>query len=466
MNRARLALLIGLAVPSAYAGEVQFEGFYRARGRAFSSLSIDTSIPGAEGPSAWVQHRFWLQPRFVVNDKVAVYSEIRALDGVAWGQAPRAEEAPQFWRDQAFDGGLDGLPLAFTDDLRAPSVNPMDGLPRGVPDISIWRVWAEVHGSTGTWRFGRMPIHWGMGIWQNDGLGLNADYGDSADRVQWERSFSDIFVRVAGEVDAFGLANPQMRDMAGANAAVAYRGERLEIGLNSQVKHAFPQAVGTSTIDDFTLLTASAAFDAELGNLRVGAELVARVGQGALSETLDDVTVQAFGGVLAGQLSTNKFIASVEGGFATGDNDGSDTRLTTFAFDRDYNVGLIMFEQPMPIVRTGAGVRDLSQALTGNGVSNAFFGRLHGSYLLPHGLSAEVTVVTARTFQRPEDLRDQVFYGVEVDLGMKYRATEKLDLLGTSALFVPGNYYTNASTFQNGLSGLVIGGQVLARVHF
>jgi hypothetical protein len=469
--RARLFALT-LVSGTAVAGEVQVDGFYRARGRAFSNLTIDGSLPESEGPTAWIQHRFWVQPRFVVNDKVAVYSEVRALDGVTWGQTPSPEFNPQFWPDRRQPGLradlFDVLPPIYTDDLRAPTDVPNDGLPRSIPDISLWRVWAEVHGQTGTWRFGRMPIHWGLGIWQNDGLGLNGDFGDSADRVQWERAFGDIFLRVAGEVDAYGMATPGVREVVGGNAAVAWRGERLEIGINSQVKHAFPLDRGAAPLGGFLLNTTSAAFDAELGNLRVGAEVVARLGQGALNARYNDHTVLAFGGVVAAQLDTEKFNASLEGGFATGDGDETNNRLTTFTFDRDYNIGILLFEQPLPMVRLQDGTRSVAQALSGNGISNALFARAQGTYHLPYGVSAELGVAAARTFKRSSEYSDQTVYGVEIDLGARYRATEHLDLVGTSAVMIPGNFYRNATLpgVADGLQGVIFGGQVLGRVSF
>ncbi len=464
MNLARLALLAGLATAPAHAGEAQFEGFYRARGRAFSSLSIAPDLDGSEGPTGWIQHRFFLQPRFVVNDRVAVYSEIRALDGLAWGQAPTDERNPLFWNGIAGTADVTrGLPSVFSDDLRAPTETPEDGLPRAAPNLSIWRVWAEVHGETGTWRFGRMPVHWGLGIWQNDGLGLNADYGDSADRVQWERAFGDVFVRAAGEVDSFGLADPEIRDTVAGNVALAWRSERMEVGLNGQVRHALPKS-DTGGLDAFTLATASAALRAEVGNLEVGAELVARLGGGALDDTNTDVDVQAFGGVITGQLATEKLTIGLEAGFATGDSDPSDDRITTFVFDRDYNVGLLMFEQPMPLLRVN-GQRDLSSQLTGNGVGNAMFVRAHGSLALPHGFTAEGAAIVGRAFRLPTTLGDRGTYGAEVNLGTRYRATEKVDLVGTAAVFVPGTWYRGAEP-EGRLQPVIVGGQILSRVTF
>ena len=262
---------VSLATP-AHAVEVQFEGFYRARARMFSSLTIDPDLEGAEPTRAWVQHRLWLAPRFVISDKVAIYTEFRGLDGVTWGQRPYAEPDPTLPLSST-DGSL---PLVFTDDLRSPTSTLSDGLPRGMPDFSLWRVYGEIHGQAGTFRFGRVPLQWGVGIWQNDGLGLNADFGDSIDRVQWERAFDEgrIFVRAAGEVDSYGLVSPTSQNIYGGSAAFAYRTERIEVGLNAQLKRAtggFDDTGGD--LQPFTMATGSLAGDFEQGNLHFGGEM-------------------------------------------------------------------------------------------------------------------------------------------------------------------------------------------------
>jgi hypothetical protein len=457
------ALGLALAAPAA-AAEVQWEGYLRSRARGFSSLSLGAPSIESDGLSpekarAWAQHRVWLRPRFVLSDHVAVFTEIRALDGVTWGESPVPE------RDVTQPDGSDTaqLPPALSDDLGIPAGSAQDGLPRGTlgGNLQLWRAWAEVRGPAGTFRFGRLPVHWGLGIWQNDGLGINADYGDSADRVQWERSFQDVFVRVAAEVDGNSLATPEVRDTASGNAAFAWRSEKVEVGLNTQLRHAFP-----SDLDALTLFTASAALDADLGNLHASAELVARVGQGDLDSTNTDTQVQAFGGLFSAGVDQEKWSASVEAGFASGDGDPNDNTVRTFQFDRDYNIGILLFEQPLPVLRSDSG-RDFSRVLSGNGIANAIFARASASVALPYDLRADVAVAGARTFVPPPTDASRNTYGLEANAGLRYRAYDHVDVLGTAAVFVPGSFYRNyADDDIEGLSRTVVGGQVLARVFF
>ncbi len=478
MRRPLLPLLVALATPGlAAAAEVQLEGAYRARARGFSSLSLATDLDQSEGFRAWVQHRLWVKPRVVLSEQVALHTEIRGLDGVPWGARPAPEDDPT---GTATGADTPTLPRVLTDDLRPPPSLGGDGLPGAVPDISLWRAYGEVHGELGTFRFGRMPVHWGLGVWQNDGHGLNADFGDSVDRVQWDRAFGDLFVRAAFDVDGYGLASDEIRDTVSGNLAGAFRTERVEVGVNAQVRHVFPTVVDATDVDALTLATASLTADAELGNLRVGAEVVGRYGDGALDVDRNDVQIRSLGGVLVAELAQPDFTLGLEAGFATGDRDPTDSTYTTFVFDRDYNIGILLFEQPMPIFRDPAtNRRDLRGTLSGNGIANALFGRVRGTYALPEDLTAEASVSVARTFFTPEDQSTRTLYGVEGALGLSWRANEHVDVVGTAAGMVPGSFYTGYRgelipgetdgidiTDQSPLDGIILGGQILGRIAF
>lgn len=51
--------------------------------------------------------------------------------------------------------------------------------------INVRRVWMDILTPVGKFRLGRQPSQWGLGIFQNDGLARQADFGDTADRLMW-----------------------------------------------------------------------------------------------------------------------------------------------------------------------------------------------------------------------------------------------------------------------------------------
>ena len=103
-------------------------------------------------------------------------------------------------------------------------------------DITLWHAWGEVHGKAGRFRFGRMPLHWGSGLWLNDGLGEYGEYGDSADRVAWEYLIQDtVYLMAAFDVNAENFVN-ESDDTTSYNLAAAYRSEQVVAGLLAQYR--------------------------------------------------------------------------------------------------------------------------------------------------------------------------------------------------------------------------------------
>src|SRR5262249_54290274 len=64
-------------------------------------------------------------------------------------------------------------------------VPPIAGRNAAEDSVSVKRAWAEVRTPFGELRFGRMPSHWGTGMFINDGNCLDCNYGISNDRVMF-----------------------------------------------------------------------------------------------------------------------------------------------------------------------------------------------------------------------------------------------------------------------------------------
>ena len=451
MKRYLAALAVAALPLAAEAAEVQFEGTYRARGRMFDSLSLTNDATLGEGLAAYGQHRLWLAPRFIVSDKVALFTEIRGFDGTYFG-TPAAS---------FFDASTEDARLGYSDDVLTSTtdagVSPLN--------LQLWRAWGVVDTDIGRFSFGRMPLHWGLGMWQNDGLGIDADYGDSADRVMWEAEVSNLWLRAAIDVDAESFVN-QSDDTTSFNAAVAFKKERLDIGSNFQVRH-------TSRAEDsgtFTVFTGDIAGDVTMGSLSARVEFAAQVGEGDLGDGRNDVSVLAFGAVGDATLDVQPWRFRLAGGLATGDGNPNDSQLRGFQFDRDYDVGLILFEQPLPTLAAATandtnGGRDYADVLAGNAVSNAIFGKLTVGRTLIEGIDLEAYALTARVAAQPDDDLGRIGYGYELGLRGAWRPFEHFELLAGGAVLLPGTYFRNYDGDVD-LTRAVIGGELLARIRF
>jgi hypothetical protein len=452
----RLAVLaVSLASSSALAADVQVDGFYQMRGRLFDTLSLDRDILENEGLSWYVQHRLWLRPRFILSDEVALFTEIRALDNVAWGDAPVYDPIT------VNDGPL---PIdLLSDDLQA-GTTTVDGV-RKPAALQLWRAWGEVHTKVGTFKFGRMPLQWGLGVWQNDGLQANMDHGDSADRISFETMVQQVWLRAAADINTEGLVN-KTDDTTSFNLAAAYRTERMEGGVQFQYRRRGEQG------GKFNLFTIDGAADLQFGPAAVSAEVIGQFGRGDLSDGISDVSLTSVGAVLDVGIGLDKIDIELEAGLATGDKDPNDGKVTTFTFDRDYNVGFILFEQAMPSLATRTstgeeGARSFASAMTADAVSNALFLRPRIAYQPVKGLWVEGSFLTARTAKVPELYRtpERRTYGHEIDVGLRYEGIEHFGVEARFGTFIPGTFFRNYQddTFQ-GFRAPVFGAQLTARV--
>ena len=446
-----------LGIPSsAQALEVQFEGSYRARARLYDSLSIDRTLAESEGASMFFQHRLWLRPKFLITDKVGLFVDVRGFDGVYFGEDPYAH--------LDFETG-EATPQVFTDELTAPTSDSDARVP--LLDFTLWRAWGEVHTPIGEFRFGRMPSHWGMGIWQNDGLGFNADYGDTVDRLMWQHVISNVFARVALDVNAEGFIN-QTDDTTSFSAALAYRHELFEVGLQAHYRRTPSLELDLFTID--------LEGGAQLGPISVQLEVAGQFGGGNLENGANDVKFTAVGGVLDAKLELKPVTIELMGGFATGDG-AVDNNYRTFAFDRDFNLGVIMFEQPMPTFaaavpnETNAG-RDFETAIMGDRVQNAIFMRPRVTARIPwkvlQGLEAQASMVAARTAKVPDGEKERRGYGMEFDVGLNYVGISHFEFSATFGAFLPGERFKNYSDdfYADGFKDPVFAGQLITRIRF
>ncbi len=454
MSLAQRSLVVALlAAGSAQAAEVRFDGAYQARARMYDTLSLDRSYEASEEFSWIMQHRLWLRPKLYVSDAVAAFVDIKALDNVAWGSERNS------WLDPVTQTPVAGL---FSDELIAPQ-NDSDTPP---VDITLWHAWAETRTKYGTFKVGRMPLDWGLGVWQNDGLEVNQEYGDSADRVSWEHVISSVWVRAAFDLNTAGLVN-QSDETWSLNLAGAYRTERQEGGLQFQYRRS------NASGEQFDLFTLDGAVDLHFGFIGVAAEGVFQFGNGDLPGGFNDVRYFGAGGAADVSLELEKFDVHVHFAWATGDKTPADGDVRGFSLDRDYNVGMFLFEQPMPVLRSTVPGEARSYAVTqtGDSVSNAIVLRPTFAYQAVRGLWIDASVAAGWRAAAAQTLIDQArggHVGVEVQAGLRWLGTEHLELWGHAGLFVPGQVYGNFAdeTFTNGFREIAGGGQILTRVHF
>lgn len=112
--------------------------------------------------------RLRLEPTINISDQVRVISQIDILDNLIMGSTPDSMVNPldpSVRTNQAASDALSTTQLSPTNSIRAK------------------RAWAEVDSELGSLRFGRMPWHFGRGIFFNNGNCMDCDGGTTVDRI-------------------------------------------------------------------------------------------------------------------------------------------------------------------------------------------------------------------------------------------------------------------------------------------
>jgi uncharacterized protein (TIGR04551 family) len=164
---------------------LELDGYFRVRGQLLSNFDLGAGQDSTDnfifpvprrsddgGTLATSNMRLRIEPTLNVSEHVRIRGQVDVLDNYVLGSSvsrvtdftgspypvPFYGSTRQFYRDD------------FTNDRDAI-------IPR--------RVWGEVQTPVGLLSFGRMPSAWGLGMLANAGTGIDADFGDTVDRIQF-----------------------------------------------------------------------------------------------------------------------------------------------------------------------------------------------------------------------------------------------------------------------------------------
>lgn len=160
----------------------------------------EASIAGCENSFGAANIRLRLEPIIHLDERSSVHMQIDVLDNIVLGST----HADQNNGQQTPTGVL-------SDNQQAPQAGS-----NSIGDsIVVKRAWAEIDAPVGVLKFGRMPWHWGMGIFANAGgsdpihgsYNLDADFGDSVDRLTFSASIPGTNLNAGLAID-WSLTGP------------------------------------------------------------------------------------------------------------------------------------------------------------------------------------------------------------------------------------------------------------------
>lgn len=168
-------------------------------GRGSNDDPEEANQPCRNHTQSGANMRFRVTPQLLISDNLRVISQIDMLDNLVLGSTPEG-----YSNSPSDSGGYrvnprDGYaPTSLDSRTQAP---PSDGKNSTKDSIVVKRAWAEYSTPMGQLKFGRMPSHWGLGIFQNAGDGYDDDHQSTVDRLAFVTGLKAYDIYFAGAWD-------------------------------------------------------------------------------------------------------------------------------------------------------------------------------------------------------------------------------------------------------------------------
>ncbi len=364
--------------------------------------------------------------------------------------------------------------------------------------LELRKIYLEYKWATGAFRVGQQTSQWGLGLLANDGS-RDAEAGDFG-----QANFGNLTYRAllsarplfgkGGRWRAFEVAlaadlivHDNLADFSTGDRAfqgvLALRFNKDAennfgiYGVYRNQRNLFVTDGGKAT--DVVVIDFAGRWQLlkrRNREFKVGWEFVGITGTTtqARNENASILKVGQFGMALKSTYRVGRTYIYLDGGYASGDQNPSDDKVENFRFDRDYKVGLVLFDQVMAYQSGRSGVRASDPTLAGVAPEGADLigtaGSISGAwYLFPRVRIAMAdwldafggplfafgtakltdpfnTRINGGTSLNPLGGRPGNYLGTELDLGVQARFKPIPELLisltAEGGLFLPGDAYT------------------------
>jgi hypothetical protein len=257
--------------------------------------------------------------------------------------------------------------------------------------FGIRKLYLEYQWATGAFRVGQQTSQWGLGLLANDGA-RDSEAGDFG-----QAQFGNLTYRaLLSARPFFGLGGPWKAVETSVAADLIVRDNLAEFTLGDRAFQAVvalrfakdaehfvgvygvyrnqrnvhvPAADGGKATDVFVVDVAGRWQLLKRGkrSFKVGFEAVGLAGTTtqARNESAALLKVVQFGAALKSAYTISRTTVYFDAGFASGDQNPADDRIENFRFDRDFKVGLVLFDHVLAYQSARSAARASDPQLTG-----------------------------------------------------------------------------------------------------
>lgn len=456
-----------VASGTAHAADVTWGGTYRVEAVKVSNPELSS----AKSNKSYLLHHMVLTPKIVAADGLTIYSrldffnnsafgitstgQVLSVAGDTMGSGPGAAGATNF---------NDSNPLSRTQNAGLMAVT------------SLYVSWAQEFGQLVV---GRTPVEFGLGLAFNAGNGLFDHFIDTKDVVGYKLVFGNLSIfPMIGKVNEGTVGdeddvndylvhvqydNPESDLSLGViyqMRTATFGGNDLpltsDIGGTVGGTPAAPTITAPTRVDGSKTTLWGLFAKRTTGDFHIGLEADMLSGDtGLRTAGGQGVGINAMG--IAGEIGWHpqdkKLSGGLKAGFATGDDPGTPDTFEGFAFSKNYDVALLMFNHPLgqrDFLRTasfggGAGANNRNSIDT-EAISNAIYVAPNLQYQTSDKLSFGGTLVYGILNKDPiTGAGVDKNLGFELDLNLTWKPYERLTWITEAGALFPGSAWQGGS---------------------
>ena len=442
--------------------DIEWSGVYRVE--AYNLKNSDLDSRGKE--INYGLHHLVLRPKIVAGDGLTVFGEFNILNSNDYPNSQLGSYLGAGVRDAGAG------PSTSADDSNVLSRNQASGT------VNVSQLYLTYNHEYGQLIVGRAPLQFGLGITYNAGRGLFDHWYSTDDLVGYKVLFGNIWVLPMIGRASEGLLQ-KSDDVKDYMVQFQYENPEtdLEIGLFYQMRDGGNQSSdGPTSTAKYGLLggdnaTASGKVNIRTANLfvtkdtdryRLGFEASYQTGETGVVTNAgngDDVSLSGF--ALAGEFDYrpehSKWKYNLKLGLASGDDPETDAKYEGYAFHRNYNVGMLMFDHPLgkydvlrsrpfrgDVFETGSTV-PTNAAPDVESVANALYFAPQVKYAFNERWGLDGTFVTGWVSQNPLVGTDPgKGLGYEFDVSLNYSPRKGVMWINQAGLLFPGDVWKGA----------------------
>jgi hypothetical protein len=343
---------------------------------------------------------------------------------------------------------------------------------QGFGNVTASQLYLNVNQEFGSLLVGRVPFDFGTGMMYSAGKGAFDHWYNTRDMVAYKVIVGDWFLMpMLGRVVAndFGQGNNQTfwgaqlqyENLEAKSLIGVYveqrKGSSTTLNYTTDQINSYTGGAGGTVASDMSINTTSFVLGRGWDSFGYKLEGAFQSGETGIRKGGENVSLDGFG--IAGEIyfpaRESKWEWSGKFGMATGDTDA--TNFSGFAFNKNYDVGMLLFNHRLggadffntnavkPVAQNGTAL-NVGNSADDESVGNAFYLAPSVNYTFNEHFTLRNTVVYAQlmnVIQNSVDAKKDL--GLEWDIELVYKPVERVQWVNQLGLLFPGEAWKNGS---------------------